>query len=141
RGDPVAAVGDDFALTIPLHRVGRWRQGVGAHAVPRLPGFIAQTTAQARQRLPRLRQIDGLEVFDDAADAQGTWPFLLLLLPDQTSRDRALEQLGKAGSASAACSSMPCPTMPTWPASCRRRTYPTHATLPRAASASATVRG
>ena len=97
RGDPVAAVGDDFALTIPLHRVGRWRQGVGAHAVPRLPGFIAQTTAQARQRLPRLRQIDGLEVFDDTAGTQGTWPFLLLLLPDQTSRDRALEQLWQSG--------------------------------------------
>ena len=97
RGDPVAAVGDDFALTVPLHRVGRWRQGVGAHAVARLPGFIAQTTTQARQRLPRLRQIEGIEVFDDAAGTQGTWPFLLLLLPDQTCRDRALEQLWQSG--------------------------------------------
>lgn len=97
RGDPVAAIGDDFPLTIPLHRVGRWRQGVGAHAVPRLPGFIAQTTAQARKRLPRLRQIAGVEVFDDAADAQGTWPFLLLLLPDRIRRDRALERLWESG--------------------------------------------
>src|SRR6185437_14027557 len=97
RGDPVAAVGDDFALTIPLHRVGRWRQGVGAHAASRLPGFIAQTKTQARQRLSRLRQIEGIEVFDDAAGTQGTWPFLLLLLPDQTCRDRALEQLWQSG--------------------------------------------
>ncbi len=36
-------------------------------------------------------------MFDDAADAQGTWPFLLLLLPDQSSRDRALEQLWQSG--------------------------------------------
>ncbi|WP_202974405.1 hypothetical protein, partial [Staphylococcus pseudintermedius] len=25
RGDPVAAVGDDFELPLPLHPVGRWR--------------------------------------------------------------------------------------------------------------------
>src|SRR6185312_1527424 len=31
-GDPVAAVGDDFSLPLPLHAVGRWRQAVGAHA-------------------------------------------------------------------------------------------------------------
>jgi len=97
RGDLVAAVGDDFALTIPLHRVGRWRQGVGAHAVPRLPGFIAQTTALAQGRLPRLRQIQGIEVFDDAAGTQGTWPFLLLLLRDRNCRDRALENLWQSG--------------------------------------------
>ncbi len=27
RGDEIAAVGDDFPLAIPLHRVGRWRHG------------------------------------------------------------------------------------------------------------------
>jgi len=97
HGDPVAAVGDDFPLTIPLHRVGRWRQGVGAHAAMRLPAFLDQLSAQARRRLPRLRQIDGIEVLDDPAGAQGTWPFLLLLLPDQSRRDAALAQLWTSG--------------------------------------------
>ncbi len=97
RGDPVAAVGDDFALSIPLHRVGRWRQGVGAHAAPRLPTFLKQTRDQAQRRLSRLRRIDGLELFDDRAGTQGTWPFLLLLLPDQARRDRALDQLWQSG--------------------------------------------
>ena len=97
RGDPVAAVGDDFPPTIPLHRVGRWRQAVGAHAAARLPAFLDQLSAQAQRRLPRLRQIDGVEVFGDPAGARGTWPFLLLLLPDQKSRDAALDQLWSSG--------------------------------------------
>lgn len=97
RGDPVAAVGDDFPLTIPLHRVGRWRQSVGEHAATRLPAFLNQLSAQARRRLPRLRRIDGIEVLDDPVGAQGTWPFLLLLLPDQQRRDAALAQLWSSG--------------------------------------------
>jgi perosamine synthetase len=97
RGDPVAAVGDDFALTIPLHKVGRWRQAVGAHAATRLPVFIDQLAAQAQRRLPRLRRIDGVEVIDDPADTRGTWPFLLLLLPDPKRRDAALTGLWQSG--------------------------------------------
>lgn len=97
RGDPVAAVGDDFPLTIPLHRVGRWRQAVGAHAAKRLPAFLAQLEAQAQRRLPRLRRIAGLVVFDDPPDARGCWPFFLLLLPDRRRRDAVLERLWTAG--------------------------------------------
>ncbi|MET4568332.1 DegT/DnrJ/EryC1/StrS family aminotransferase [Rhodanobacter soli] len=97
RGDPVAAVGDDFPLTIPLHRVGRWRQAVGAHAAVRLPAFLDRLSAQAQRRLSRLRQIGGVEVFDDDDGARGTWPFLLLLLPDRQRRDAALAQLWPSG--------------------------------------------
>jgi perosamine synthetase len=97
RGDPIAAVGDDFPLTIPLHRVGRWRQGVGAHAATRLPAFLDQLHAQAQRRLPRLRRIVGVDVLDDPSGARGAWPFLLLLLPDQQRRDAALAQLWASG--------------------------------------------
>ncbi|TAL89169.1 MAG: nucleotide sugar aminotransferase [Rhodanobacter sp.] len=97
QGDPVAAVGDEFALTIPLHRVGRWRQAVGAHAATRLPNFLEQLTRQAQRRLPRLHRINGVKVMQDPTGAEGTWPFLLLLLPDQACRDRALEQLWQSG--------------------------------------------
>ena len=97
RGDPVAAVGDDFPLTIPLHRVGRWRQAVGAHAAVHLPAFLDRLSEQAQRRLSRLRRIDGVEVFDDDAGARGTWPFLLLLLPDRQRRDAALAQLWPSG--------------------------------------------
>jgi perosamine synthetase len=97
RGDPVGAVGDDFPLTVPLHKVGRWRQAIGAHAAARLPDFLKQLTAQAERRLPRLRQIRGIDVLDDAPGKDGTWPFLLLLLPDRTRRDAAMQQLWQAG--------------------------------------------
>jgi perosamine synthetase len=97
NGDPVGAVGDDFALSIPLHRVGHWRQAVGAHAATRLPDFLKLLAARARRRLPRLRRIDGVEVFDDPAGAEGTWPFFLLLLPDQQRRDAALAELWSCG--------------------------------------------
>ena len=97
RGDPVAAVGDDFPLTVPLHRVGRWRQAVGARAAVRLPAFLDQLAMQARHRLPRLRRLDGVQVMDDPPDARGSWPFFLLLLPDRQRRDAALAQLWPAG--------------------------------------------
>lgn len=97
RGDEIAAVGDDFPPAIPLHRVGRWRQAVGAHAVPRLPGFQARLAAQAQQRLPRLRRIPCVQVLDDPPGAQGSWPFFMLLLSDQRRRDAALAQLWQAG--------------------------------------------
>jgi dTDP-4-amino-4,6-dideoxygalactose transaminase len=97
RGDPVAAVGDDFALPLPLHAVGRWRQAVGAHAARRLPTFIEQCSVRARRHLPRLRAIPGVAVLDDPAGAHGTWPFFFLLLRDQRRRDAALEQLWQAG--------------------------------------------
>ncbi|HET6803957.1 MAG TPA: DegT/DnrJ/EryC1/StrS family aminotransferase [Frateuria sp.] len=97
RGDPVAAVGDAFPAGIPLHRVGRWRQAVGANAAGRLPGFLATLERQAKARLARLRAIAGVEVFDDAPDTQGSWPCLLLQLPDERCRDRVLAQLWTRG--------------------------------------------
>ncbi|MBN8922065.1 MAG: nucleotide sugar aminotransferase [Rhodanobacter sp. 68-29] len=97
EGDPVAAVGDDFSLPLPLHAVGRWRQGVGAHAAERLPAFIEACSARAQRYLPRLRAVPGVTVLDDPAGTHGTWPFFFLLLPDRRRRDAALDQLWQAG--------------------------------------------
>lgn len=97
RGDPVTAVGDAFPATLPFHRVGRWRQAVGANAAGRLPGFLATLRRQAQARVARLRAIAGVEVFDDAPGTQGTWPCLLLQLPDQRCRDEALARLWTEG--------------------------------------------
>ena len=96
-GDPVGAVGDRFDPAIPLHRVGRWRQGVGTRAARRWPAFLDACTAQALRRLPRLRAIAGVQVLGDAPGQQGSWPFLLLLLPSEAKRDAALDLLWRAG--------------------------------------------
>ena len=95
--DPVAAVGDDFGPEIPLHTVSRWRQAVGARALPRLHGFVQATRRQALRRLEQLQRIPGVVTFGDAPGDEGVWPFLLLLMPDQAARDAALKELWTAG--------------------------------------------
>ena len=86
KGKLIEAVGDDFALDIPLHRVGRWRRQVGAHALQRLPQFLATLCAQALRRVQRLMQIPGLVVMVDAANGRGVWPFLMVLMPSEAAR-------------------------------------------------------
>lgn len=97
EGDPVAAVGDDFDADIPVHTLGRWRQSVGARAFARLPSFLGACTAQALRRKARLARIAGIAVLDDPPEAAGTWPFLLLHLRDEATRDAALRELWGAG--------------------------------------------
>ncbi len=96
-GDPVAAVGDDFDIDIPMHPLGRWRQSVGAHALARLAPFMETTRQQAWRRLASLRPLPGLTVFSDARGNEGVWPFLMLLMPSQEKRDAALRDLWTAG--------------------------------------------
>ena len=92
-GHATAAVGDDFPLSIPLHRLGAWRQSVGARAFPRLGDFQRALAEQASRRCARLARIEGVQVLRDTDGAQGTWPFLLLMLPTRELRDAALERL------------------------------------------------
>ncbi len=96
-GDLVAAVGDDFDAQLPLHTLGRWRQGVGARALARWPDFLDACQAQAQRRKAQLTGIAGIELFDDAGDAQGVWPFFMLRLRDEAVRDAALRELWGKG--------------------------------------------
>ncbi|MGE5493473.1 MAG: DegT/DnrJ/EryC1/StrS family aminotransferase [Actinomycetota bacterium] len=95
--DPVAAAGDVFSPDIPLHRVSAWRQSVGCRGLSRLPDFQAALRAQALRRLPRLAGLPGVKVFADRAGEKGTWPFFMLLLPDQRVRDAVLDELWGSG--------------------------------------------
>lgn len=90
RGDLVGAAGEHFSADFPLHRVGRWRRAVGARAFGRLPAFIEATRAQAAVRVPALASIPGVHVFTDDG---GTWPYLMLRLPDEATRDAVLRRL------------------------------------------------
>jgi dTDP-4-amino-4,6-dideoxygalactose transaminase len=100
RDDWIGAAGEHFSTKIPLHRVGRWRRAVGRRALQRLPQFLARSRQQAALRIERLRRIAGLLVLDDspAADrADGTWPVILLLLPDRERRDAVLRRMWAGG--------------------------------------------
>lgn len=90
---PEEAIGDVFELDIPLHSVSKWRQQVGASAMKRLPEFIEKTTQQALTRANRLDAISGIKVILDKNDAQGVWPFQMVLMPDRATRDKALKTL------------------------------------------------
>ena len=91
RGDWVEAAGDDFDDMIPQHRLGRWRQTVGARALQRLAAFQQQTAEQACNRIAQLKAC-GFEVVEDARPhVQGVWPVLLLRLPSPQSRDAMLQ--------------------------------------------------
>ena len=91
RGDWVEAAGDDFDDAIPQHKLGLWRQSVGARALRRLKAFQQQNATQAQARVAQLKAC-GLELVEDAAPhAQGVWPVILLRLPSQQIRDAVLQ--------------------------------------------------
>jgi dTDP-4-amino-4,6-dideoxygalactose transaminase len=90
RFTPVNAI---FNRSVPSAR----RQAVGARAAMRLPAFIEQLRQQARARLARLRGIPRLHVFDAEPDTEGSWPILLLRLPDAARCEAVLAELWTAG--------------------------------------------
>lgn len=97
RGDPIAAVGDAFPPTIPLHRVGRWRQGVGTRAAARLPAFLQTLRAQAARRVAELQRLPGVRVLEPTPETEASWPFLLLQLPSAARCEAVLAELWTAG--------------------------------------------
>jgi dTDP-4-amino-4,6-dideoxygalactose transaminase len=97
QGKLIEAVGDDCSANFPLHRVGNWRKGIGARALKRLPNFILLTRAQAKIRKVQLAKITGISVMDDAVGDEGTWPYFLVLMPNEQVRDKVLSELWCAG--------------------------------------------
>ena len=100
RGDRVAAAGDDFDSTIPLHAVGPWRQRVGVRALPRLAQHLEEGRERWARRRAVLADIPGVQVLGDspaAPAAQGVRPLLLLALPDAAVREALLQRLWGAG--------------------------------------------
>jgi len=96
-GDVIGALSERFAPRIEAHRVSGWRLGVARRAAQRLGGFLDAGRDRARGRRERLAAIPGVTVLGDAPGDAGTWPVLLVLLPDEARRDRALAALWRAG--------------------------------------------
>jgi perosamine synthetase len=93
RNKLVEAVGDDCSADFPVYHVGRWRKTIGAKALKRLPDFHEVSRKQAISRKAQLIKILGINVMDDTEGDLGTWPYLLVLMPTQHSRDAALAEL------------------------------------------------
>ncbi|TKI04505.1 nucleotide sugar aminotransferase [Martelella alba] len=98
RGDRIQAVGDDFSRRdIPLHRLGGYRRRVAAGALKRLPAFLESGRERALRRIAALRELPGVGVLTDTAGREGVWPFILLLMPNPSARDAAMDSLWTAG--------------------------------------------
>jgi len=97
QGDWVEAAGDRFDPAIPLHRVSRWRSNVGARSMARLPTWQSETRRQAMSRIPRLESLPGVQVLKDTQGGEGTWPLMMLVLPEARLRDVVLRECWGAG--------------------------------------------
>ena len=97
RRDSIAAAGDYFSSSIPLHRVSAWRQAVGSRALLRLADFQRGLERQAARRLPQLTRIPGVKILIDPPGGAGTWPVFIAELPDEKVRDQVLDELWGAG--------------------------------------------
>ncbi|MGH8079961.1 MAG: DegT/DnrJ/EryC1/StrS family aminotransferase [Lysobacter sp.] len=96
-GDELAAAQDLFPSQIPLHRVGAWRQAIGARASRRLPEFLQASRRRAMMRTLQMHAIEGVQVLGDRPGERGVWPMLMLQLSDPAARDAALARLWPAG--------------------------------------------
>jgi len=92
KGDLIGAVGDYFGDFIPIHTVSDWRTRRGARATQRLQDHLALTREQAKMRIAKLQR-SGFVVVEGKRDEQAVWPFIMVLMPDKISRDRALNNL------------------------------------------------
>lgn len=97
RGDPVRAVGDFFPSSIALNRVGRARKAVAASALARLPMAIEENAKRGRQRAQILTDSTGVSVLQEPSDCQGTWPFLMVIMPSGASARALLDKLWMSG--------------------------------------------
>lgn len=97
RGDWAVAAADDCSRDIPLHRVGTWRQSVGAQALCRLRTFQSELTNRAASRVEQLKSIEGVSVLGDGLGAEGTWPVLVVRFESQFVCRAVLTALWPAG--------------------------------------------
>ena len=85
----IEAVGDDCSFDIELNRVSQYRKSIGASALKRLRTFQNETIIRALYRKSLLVRIKNIKVIDDK-NGIGTWPFFMILMPSNKSRDEFL---------------------------------------------------
>ncbi|WP_297322229.1 DegT/DnrJ/EryC1/StrS family aminotransferase [uncultured Bartonella sp.] len=93
KGHFEEAVGDVFDENIPVHEVSQLRIKRGANAAARLAAFLNDTKNQAALRIKKLETILAIRIIKGLSDATNIWPFIMVAMPDQQSRDHALKTL------------------------------------------------
>jgi perosamine synthetase len=93
KGDMIRALGDDFA-PIALHAVGRWRQAVGARALPRLAAHLDESRARFDRLAARLPR-DWVHPPRPGEAPSAT--FLFVTLPEARQADQLLKDTARTG--------------------------------------------
>ena len=92
KSDFIKAAGDDCSFNFPIHRVSRYRKFIGSNALNRLSTFLNSNRKKAISRLKKLENIKGLKVLT-TKEPKETWPFIVLILPNQKKRDQITSAL------------------------------------------------
>jgi dTDP-4-amino-4,6-dideoxygalactose transaminase len=93
RGDDIRACADDFPDEIPLHRVGHWRQAVGARALRRLPMHLAQTRRIFTEIGARLAGTPGLDLHEPPPGTEPNATFRFVTFADAAQCRACLDRL------------------------------------------------
>ncbi|MFA5276762.1 MAG: DegT/DnrJ/EryC1/StrS aminotransferase family protein [Candidatus Omnitrophota bacterium] len=97
RKDMVRAAGDYFDADIPLHRVSAFRKSLGHVTFNRLDGEISKQRDKAACYITKLKNIPGLKIITEPAEAKATYPFITLIFDDPVRRQQALKKLERSG--------------------------------------------
>jgi dTDP-4-amino-4,6-dideoxygalactose transaminase len=92
KSDFIKAAGDNCSFKFPIHRVSRYRKSIGSNALNRLSDFLNLNRKKALTRLKKLENIKGLKVLT-SKEPNETWPFIVLILPNQKIRDQIILEL------------------------------------------------
>lgn len=97
KGDLLEAVGDYFDFDIPAYKFDEWRKKIGSSALCRLPDFVRGNRQRGLLRSEYLRDELGFGVLQESDNAEGTWPFLMVVAEDESQRDEILKRLWCSG--------------------------------------------
>lgn len=97
NGELEKAVGEDFSMSVQIEGVSQFRKNVGLAAFSRLSETIRSNRERGQSRADRLAKIPGLKVLREEENADGTWPFIMVLFSKNELRDKVLKRLWTRG--------------------------------------------
>jgi dTDP-4-amino-4,6-dideoxygalactose transaminase len=96
-GDMERAVDEHFDLSVSSFKVSYFRKRVAAAGLCRLDETLASNRQRALKRIAAINSIAGLKALEEPEGCQGSWPFIMVLMPSPQARDRALDKLWTRG--------------------------------------------
>jgi len=89
---PLRAMGEDFGLDFPLHKVSGFRELIGHFNFPLLDSHIKEQTLKAGIYLQGLKDTPRIRPINPLAKTQPSYPFLTIILENKQERNLALSR-------------------------------------------------